>query len=126
MLFRPYLRRYPALPIGALAMLASVGILAVLAVGEGFYAEGPRFSADGWAAVVFIGISSGIFFYVWLWALEHSTATRATVFLALSPVTAAGLGALLLGEPLTPLLLLGLACVVFGLWLAHRQSPRGH
>lgn len=122
-LYRPYLRRYPALPVGALAMLASVGFLALLAVGEGFYAELPRLSAGGWAAVLFIGISSGVFFYLWLWALERMTATKVTVFLAFSPITAAGLGALLLGEPLTLLLLLALACVVLGLCLAH-WSPR--
>lgn len=118
-LYRPYLRRYPALPIGALAMLASVGFLALLAIGEGFYTAVPRFTAGGWAAVIFIGLSSGVFFYLWLWALERTTATRVTVFLALSPITAAGLGALLLGEPLTLLLLLGLVCVVAGLCLAH-------
>jgi drug/metabolite transporter (DMT)-like permease len=118
-LYRPYLRRYPALPVGALAMLASVGFLALLAAGEGFYSALPRFSAGGWVAVLFIGVSSGVFFYLWLWALERATATKVTVFLALSPITAAGLGALLLGEPLTLLLLLGLVCVVLGLCLAH-------
>lgn len=118
-LYRPYLRRYPALPVGALAMLASVGFLAVLAAGEGFYTAAPRFSAGGWAAVIFIGVSSGVFFFLWLWALERTTATRVTIFLALSPITAAALGALLLGEPLTLLLLAGLACVVLGLCLAH-------
>lgn len=118
-LYRPYLRRYPALPVGALAMLASVGVLALLAAGEGFYAAWPRFSAGGWLAVIFIGVSSGVFFYLWLWALERTTATRATVFLALSPITAAILGALLLGEAPTLLLLAGLACVVAGLCLAH-------
>lgn len=118
-LYRPYLRRYAALPVGAMAMLASVGALALLAAGEGFFAEMPRFSAGGWAAVVFIGVSSGVFFYLWLWALERTAATKVTVFLALSPITAAGLGALLLGEAVTRLLLLGLACVVLGLCLAH-------
>lgn len=118
-LYRPYLRRYPALPVGALAMLGSVGALALLAVGEGFYTDFPRFSGEGWIAVVFIGVSSGVFFYLWLWALERTTATRVTVFLGLSPITAAALGALLLGEPVTPLLMLGLACVVLGLILAH-------
>jgi drug/metabolite transporter (DMT)-like permease len=117
-LYRPYLRRYPALPVGALAMLASVGFLALLAAGEGFYAAWPRFSTGGWIAVIFIGVSSGVFFYLWLWALERTTATKVTVFLALSPITAAALGALLLGEALTLLLLAGLVCVVLGLGVA--------
>ena len=54
-----------------------------------------------------------------LWALRHATPTRVTVFLALSPVTAAGLGALLLGEAISAEALLGLACVALGLALAH-------
>lgn len=123
-LYRPYLRRNSPLSVGALAMLASVAFLAILAATEGFFDRAPRFTAAGWGAVVFIGVSSGIFYYLWLWALEHTTATKVTVFLALSPVTAAALGAALLGEPVTLLLVLGLAAVVLGLCLAHRQPAR--
>jgi drug/metabolite transporter (DMT)-like permease len=121
-LYRPYLRKYPTLPVSAFAMLASVGFLAMLAAGEGFFRSLPTFTAAGWLAVVFIGISSGIGYYLWLWALNHTTPTRVTVFLALSPITAAGLGALLLAEGISMMLLLGLACVVLGLWIAHWQG----
>ncbi len=121
-LYRPYLRKYPTLPVSAFAMLASVGFLAVLAAGEGFFASLPRFTAGGWLAVVFIGISSSVGYYLWLWALNHTTPTKVTVFLALSPITAAGLGALLLAESISTMSLLGLACVALGLWLAHRQG----
>ena len=127
-LYRPYLRKYPTLPVSAFAMLASVGFLAVLAAGEGFFRSLPHFTAAGWLAVVFIGISSGIGYYLWLWALNHTTPTKVTVFLALSPITAAGLGALLLAEGISMMLLLGLACVVLGLWIAHWQghTERSH
>jgi drug/metabolite transporter (DMT)-like permease len=93
--------------------------LAVLAAGEGFFAQLPRFTVGGWAAVLFIGVGSGAGYYVWLWALRHASATRVTVFLALSPLTAALLGAILLGERLTLWLLSGLACAILGLWVAH-------
>jgi drug/metabolite transporter (DMT)-like permease len=122
-LYRPYLRKYPTLPVSAFAMLASVAFLAVLAHGEGFFGALPRFTGGGWAAVVFIGFSSGVGYYLWLWALKHASATRVTVFLALSPLTAAGLGALILGEPISPLSALGLAFVALGLWIAHWQAP---
>ena len=121
-LYRPYLRKYPTLPVSAFAMLASVGFLALLAVREGFFVSWPHFTPGGWLAVVFIGISSGIGYYLWLWALNHTSPTQVTVFLALSPVTAAGLGALLLAEPVSSLSLLGLICVAIGLWLAHRPG----
>jgi drug/metabolite transporter (DMT)-like permease len=119
-LYRPYLRKYPALEVSAFAMLASVGFLAVLAAREGFFDALPRFTTGGWLAIVFIGIGSGVGYYLWLWALSHATATRVTVFLALSPVTASGLGVVLLGERLSLMALLGLACVAMGLVVAHR------
>ena len=75
----------------------------------------------GWLAVLVIGVSSGIGYFLWLWALNNATPTRVTVFLALGPVTASGLGALLLAEAISPLFLAGLACLVVGLWLAHLQ-----
>jgi drug/metabolite transporter (DMT)-like permease len=117
-LYRPYLKRYPALPTGALAMLASVVFLAVLAAGEGFFAAPPAFTMKGWLAILFIGASSGIGYFLWLWALRHTAATNVTIFLALSPITAALLGALLLGEALSAAALGGLVAVLLGLVVA--------
>jgi len=45
-----------------------------------------------------------------------------TVFLALSPLTAATLGAIVLGEHVSSLAGIGLVGVVLGLWLAHRHG----
>ena len=121
-LYRPYLRKYPTLPVSAFAMLASVAFLAILATGEGFFGALPRFTPRGWLAVLFIGVNSGIGYYLWLWALNHAPATQVTVFLSLSPVTAAVLGALLLSEPVSPGALIGLVGVAAGLVLAHRPE----
>jgi drug/metabolite transporter (DMT)-like permease len=117
-LYRPYLKKYPALPVSATAMLASVAFLAMLSVAEGSIGTPLTLSARGWAAVAFIGVSSGIGYFLWLWALRHATPTRVTIFLSLSPVTAAFLGALFLGEPVTLRVLAGAAGVIAGLWLA--------
>lgn len=121
-LYRPYLERYPTAAVGAVAMAASVVALALLAGVEGFFARVPDFSAAGWGAVLFIGASSGIGYFLWLWALRHAEPTRVTIFLSLSPVTAALLGALLLGEAMTPWLMLGLVLIVAGLWAGVRPS----
>jgi drug/metabolite transporter (DMT)-like permease len=117
-LYRPYLRKYPALAVSVLAMLASVLALALVAAGEGFFLAPPHFSAAGWLAVGFIGLSSGVGYYLWLWALNHASATNVAVFLALSPVSATFLGALALAESPSPTALLGLSCVALGIWLA--------
>lgn len=120
-LYRPYLRKYDPLPVSAFAMLASVGFLALLAAGgEGFFDAAPRITTAGWGAVLFIGVSSGAGYFLWLWALRHTTPTRVTVFLALSPVTAAVLSTALLGEPVTWQLASAIAVLSAGLWLALR------
>jgi drug/metabolite transporter (DMT)-like permease len=119
-LYRPYLARYPTLPVSALAMLASVGALALLAAHEEFFVSPPDLGLAGWATVLFIGVSSGIGFVCWLYALAHATPTRVTVFLALSPLTAVIFGPLLLGEVVSPAAIGGLAFVALGLWIAHR------
>jgi len=121
--YRPYLVRYPTLQVSAFAMLCSVAFLAVPAGIEAWLEGWPRFDAAGWGAVAFIGISSGVGYYLWLWALARATPTRVTVFLALSPLTAGGIGALWLGEALTVRFGVALACVAAGLWLAQRRVP---
>ncbi len=121
-LYRPYLQRYPTLQVSTLAMGASVAFLALLALPEGIITTVPRLGSGTWAVILFIGGSSGIAYFCWLWALGRLPPTQVTVFLSLSPVTAALLGVLLLGESLSPLTLAGLAAVVCGLIFAFARS----
>lgn len=116
-LYRPLLQRHAMLPLGALAMATAVAALAPAALAEGLLTRAPALSAAQWAAVVAVGASSGVAYGLWLWALKHTAPTKATAFLALSPVTATLLGARALGEPVGAGLLLGLACILAGLVL---------
>jgi drug/metabolite transporter (DMT)-like permease len=122
-LYRPYLQRYPTVPVSALAMLASVLFLAVAAASEAWLARVPHIGAAAWGAVAFIGVASAVGYFWWLYALKHESATRVTVFLALNPLTAALLGWALLAERLAPELLAALLLIGTGLWLATR-APR--
>jgi drug/metabolite transporter (DMT)-like permease len=87
--------------------------------------------APAWGVVLFIGLSSGIGYFCWLYALKHESPTRVTVFLALNPVTAALLGRMLLGEPLPAQTVAALVLIALGLWLsthpasANRQAAAG-
>ncbi len=122
-LYRPYLRKYPTIQLSACAMLASVGFLALFATREGFFTRFPHFTTEGWLAVLFIGVSSGAGYYLWLWALNHTTPTRVSVFLALSPITAAVLGTALLAERISVTSMVGFACVAIALCLASSREP---
>ena len=123
-LYRPYLQRYPTVPVSAFAMLASVAVLALLALTEGWPARVLALSGTAWAIVGFIGLSSGLGYFLWLYALKHESPTRVTVFLALNPVTAALLGAWLLHEPFGAWAGAALVLVAAGLWLATRPVQR--
>lgn len=119
-LYRPYLQRCSALQVGTVAMLASTLALGVLALWQQSLAAMPQVSVGGWLAILFVGVSSGAGYFLWLWALGHQNATRVTAFLSLSPICAALFGSWLLAEPISGLLLAGLLITVTGLVLASR------
>ena len=121
-LYRPYLLRYPTVPVSAFAMLASVVFLALMALSEQWPLWITSLSLQTWAVIGFIGLSSGVGYFLWLYALKHESPTKVTVFLALNPVTAALLGHSLLGEPLTAWTLSAITLIGAGLWLATRPA----
>lgn len=121
-LYRPLLQRHPARLIAVVAMGASVLVLAPAALLEGVGTALPALSAAGWGWLAFIGVSSGVGYALWLWALSELPATRVTIFLALAPLTAMGLGAAWLGEPLGWGAGAGLALVLAGLVVTLRPG----
>ncbi|WP_341913287.1 DMT family transporter [Polaromonas sp. YR568] len=121
-LYRPYLQRYPTLAVSSFAMLVSVLFLGVLALAENWPTRVMALGLQSWIVVALIGISSGIGYFWWLYALKHESPTRVTVFLALNPLTAALLGVLFLGEALSPWSLAAIFLIAFGLWLATRGA----
>jgi drug/metabolite transporter (DMT)-like permease len=122
--YAPYVARSSAMHVTAFAMFVAVLALAGIAAGEGFFATWPLFTAVEVAAVGFIGVSSGIGFFLWVYALGNAPPSLVTLFLGLGPVTAALGGTALLGEPLPVAALLGLGCVLAGLWCALKPDRR--
>jgi len=121
-LYRPYLARYPAVAVSAVAMFASVLALLPATAVVGWSVHTVVLATGAWTVIVAIGVSSGVGYYLWLWALTRERSTEVTMFLALSPLTAAVLGALLLGEVISARLSIGVVLVVVGLWLAQRSD----
>jgi drug/metabolite transporter (DMT)-like permease len=117
--YRPYLQKYQAVSVSAAAMLASVLFLAAVAGStEGLFVALPLLSSGGWVAVLFIGVGSGAGYFLWLYALVHLPPTEVSIALSLSPLTAIGCGALLLGEPVGLGPLAGFVAVAAGMRLA--------
>lgn len=75
------------------------------------------------AGVLYIGvISTALAMYLWNNAFALLEAAVASLTFFAQPVVGAGLGALFLGEKLTPLFLIGGLLIGLGLWLAAREG----
>lgn len=132
---RPYLIRYGPMLVTLYALvpgtLCLVAAWLVSWLPAWLSGGGPMpsfdFSPAGWAAIVFIGFPGGAWgFLVFIVALRHLSPTRAAVFFNLNPVTAAVLGALVLGEALSGRFLAGFVLVLSGIVLAQwKRKPRG-
>ncbi len=117
-----YLHRYPPLLVTLYSMLGGTAFLAVLGLPLGVYAQPLQFTTAGWAAIAFIGaFGAAASFFLWVWALRRMPPSHVVAFFALNPLTATLLGGLLLGERVTVWFLLGLTCVLGGIWVVHRD-----
>jgi len=83
---------------------------------------GLEYSALAWGSV-FLQTAVGAFatYLAWMWMLRHYPATRVATFTFLTPLFALVFGVALLGEPLTPRLVLALAGVAAGIVLVSRR-----
>ena len=85
--------------------------------------------AGGWAAAAFLGIfGAALSYFLWLWALRHTTPTLVAVAMPANPLAALLLGAALLGESVTVAMIVGFFCIVGGIalssWQRRIASPR--
>ncbi len=91
-----------------------------LALGETWTFEG--WSAMAWGSMLAQTVVGAFASYLaWMWMLGHYPATRISAFVFLTPLFALLFGTLLLGEPVTPTLLLALALVAVGIVLVNRR-----
>jgi len=123
-LYAPYLARYGVPKVSAIAMAASLAPLSLMAALEGGGAPPASWSTGTLALIGFIGVSSGVGFLLWLFALSRAPAGIVTAFLGLGPVTAVALSVVLLGEPVTPALAVALVLVLGSLGALARGSVR--
>ncbi len=124
--YRPYLERYGIIRTSALAMAASLPPLALLGLVEPAALPVADWSSVIIALIIFVGLSSGLGYLAWLYALSQADATRMTAFLSLSPVTAALVSVTVLDEPVTPGLVVGIGLVALGLIFLARDGRRAH
>ena len=117
-----YTRLYPPLTVVALGVTPGALFLWLAALVTGADHVTAELSADGWIVVAWLGIfGAALSYFLWLWALRHTTPTLVAVAMPANPLAALLLGAALLGEPVTTAMIVGFCCVVGGITLTNWQ-----
>ncbi|HET9902815.1 MAG TPA: DMT family transporter [Xanthobacteraceae bacterium] len=124
-LSRPLIVRCHPLAFLTVGMGAGEAILLGLAVASGGFSSLADYGPAQWLAMAFLAVGGGAaMFILWVFALGRTGPTQAAVSVGVNPIMAAITGALMLGEPIGPNLLIGLAGVFAGLWLATSEGRR--
>src|SRR5438045_3681176 len=120
---RPFIKRSSAL--GFLTVGMGTGAAALILVGAftGSVATLSQFTTPQWIAGLYLGVAGGaLAFILWVLALERASPTRVANTMTVNPIAAGLLATQLVGEPITPNLVLGLIALFAGIWNATSES----
>jgi drug/metabolite transporter (DMT)-like permease len=112
----------PTIGIATMTIGAAVALVALAVAGEPLVPTAPR--TDATLAIGWLAVGPGAAASVLVVAgMRRLPARRASVFLLLNPPTAAVLALLLLGQALSPLQLVGAACILGAIAVASGAVP---
>ena len=124
-LSRPLIRRSSALGFLTVGMGSGAAALVVVGLFTGSFAALKGFGAPQWIAGVYLGAAGGAAaFILWVLALARATPTRVANTMTVNPIAAALLATQLVGEPITPNLVVGLIAVFAGILVATSEIKR--
>ena len=112
-------------PLVAVSYSASIGLAALLipALAEGMVEQIPQYTLLDWGCIAYLGVFGTVLGFVWYYeGIKALGPTKAGQFINFVPVCAILLAYFILGEPVTPSLLVGAGFVVSGVWLTNLKS----
>jgi drug/metabolite transporter (DMT)-like permease len=121
---RPFITRSSALGFVTAGMGAGAAALVLASAATGGAAPLMAFGPGQWLAAAYLAAGGGaLAFFLWVYALQHASPTRVANTMTVNPLVAGIGAAVLLGEPFTLNLLLGLVAVFAGIWVATTVAP---
>jgi drug/metabolite transporter (DMT)-like permease len=116
---RKMLQRHAAAPMMLYVMAGGWLMAAVPWVLSGGVAEVSRLTSSGWTAIVFLGVlCSGLAYVYWYDALRVLPTARVGSLLYLEPLVTMVVAAILLGEPITIVTIVGGIVIIGGVRIA--------
>lgn len=120
-LAKPLVHKYGSAPTTLMAGLIGTAMILPLVSGS-FVAQVASLSIAGWTSVLYLSVLSTTFGYLMFFTLvSRGAVSRLSIQLYLAPVVSVAGGALLLGEPVTPFVIVGGATMLMAVVLATRK-----
>jgi len=124
-LSRPFMERSSALGFLTVGMGFGAAVLTLAGLATNRISVLAGFGVPQWIAGVYLGIGGGaLAFILWVLALQRATPTRVANTMTVNPIAAALLATLLVGEPITLNLVVGLVAVFLGIWIATTEPAK--
>jgi drug/metabolite transporter (DMT)-like permease len=119
---RSLMARSSALGYACAGMAAGAMLNATVAASGGGSAALHAMGASQWAAALFLGVVPGALgFFLWVYAIQRTTPTRAAATITVSPISAGALASFLVSEPFGTGLVVGAIAVAAGIWIASTE-----
>ena len=116
---KPLVRRTGPLQFTSVMMGSGSLVLIAISWARGGFNAAHQFDMGQWSAVLYLGIvGSAVTFYLWAFALRRTTPTAVAVSVTVNPIVASLMGVMLLNEPLSWNLVVGLLAVCAGIAIA--------
>jgi drug/metabolite transporter (DMT)-like permease len=116
------MRDLKPLPSVTYSVLVGALALSVPAFGEGLAAKIGGFTGTDWLCLAYLGVFGTVFGFVWFYqGIQKIGAMRAGLFINFVPISAVILSFFILGEPITPSLLVGAVLVTAGVYMTNRR-----
>ena len=121
---RPFIVRSAPLTFLTAGMGIGSAFLVALVLARGGFSAVGAFGPSHWFAVTYIALfATPAALWLWIFALRHASPTRVASTMAMHPVSASILAAIVIGEPLGANLAVGVIAVLAGIWIA-TSEPR--
>jgi len=118
---KPLLARYSPLKLNALTMVPGTLFLALISIPQISDQDWAAVTPGAWAALAYSTIFAVVVGYVlWYIGVQRIGGARTAIYSNLTPFVAAISAAVLLGDRLQPLQLIGAMVVIAGIWLTRR------
>jgi drug/metabolite transporter (DMT)-like permease len=108
-----------------IGMSAGSIFILLFSFSEDFPAITKTFSSETWLWILYLaGPAAAVSLFLFNWGLQQLSPSKAAIYVPLAPVAASALGAILLGEELSSLFLIGLTLAIIGPIVTNWRPPQ--